>query len=60
VSFRAWREEAFSIWQEWQRIYSPRSPTAELLKKVAETYWLVNIVHHEYMEPDALWELLFA
>lgn len=58
VSFRAWLEEAFSIWSEWQRIYSPRSPTSRLLQEVKDDVWLVNIIHHAYQEPEALWNFL--
>ena len=58
VSFRAWLEEAFDIWREWQRVYPPSSPTAKLLDGITRDYWLVNIVHHSYVEPNALWDLL--
>lgn len=58
VSFRAWAEEAFDIWNEWGRVYSPASPSAKLIKGVVEDYWLVNVIHHAYMEKEALWELL--
>lgn len=58
VSFRAWAEEAFGIWSEWERVYPPRSATKQLIKDVREGYWLVNIIHHAYVEKEALWELL--
>ncbi|KAF2455649.1 methylenetetrahydrofolate reductase-like protein [Lineolata rhizophorae] len=60
VSFRAWLEEAFSIWREWQRIYPARSPTAKLLGKIREDYWLVNVIHHGYVQKNALWDLLLV
>ena len=58
VSFKSWLEEAFSIWREWQRIYPPRSPTAELLGKVRRDVWLVNVIWHGFVESEALWEFL--
>jgi methylenetetrahydrofolate reductase (NADPH) len=58
VSFRAWLDEAFSIWREWQRIYPPQSDTSKLLHNIRQDYWLVNIVHHGYVQNAALWELL--
>ncbi|KAI5854378.1 methylenetetrahydrofolate reductase-domain-containing protein [Tricharina praecox] len=58
VNFKAWKEEAFSIWYEWSRVYPPRSPTAQFLAGVARKYWLVNVIHHDFPEPAALWELL--
>ncbi|KAF1812346.1 methylenetetrahydrofolate reductase-like protein [Eremomyces bilateralis CBS 781.70] len=58
VSFHAWREEAFSLWSEWQRIYPPKSATSKLLEGVKKDLWLVNVIHHRFMDKDALWELL--
>lgn len=58
VSFRAWAEEAFDTWGEWQRVYSPQSPSAKLIEGIRTDYWLVNIIHHTYVEKDALWNLL--
>ncbi|GAB7347314.1 hypothetical protein MBLNU459_g3393t1 [Dothideomycetes sp. NU459] len=58
VSFRAWAEEAFGIWNEWRHVYPPRSPSAKLLSSVRSEYWLVNVIHHAFTEKDALWKLL--
>jgi methylenetetrahydrofolate reductase (NADPH) len=60
VSFRAWCEEAFCIWAEWMRIYPRGSKTARLLGRVREEYWLVNFIHHDFVERDALWDLLLS
>lgn len=58
VSFKAWLEEAFGIWREWQRVYPPRSDTSRLLERCRKEYWLVNVIHHGYVEGERLWELL--
>jgi methylenetetrahydrofolate reductase (NADPH) len=58
VSFRAWSEEAFGIWGEWARVYGKDSESDKLLEGIRKDYWLVNIIHHDYVETDALWELL--
>lgn len=58
VSFRAWAEEAFGIWGEWAKVYGRSSESEKLLNGIKEDYWLVNIIHHEYVERDALWNLL--
>lgn len=58
VSFRAWSEEAFSIWSEWAKVYGRGSPSYELLEAVRADSWLVNIIHHDFVEKDALWDLL--
>lgn len=56
VSFKAWREEAFGIWAEWQRVYPPGSASSKLLERVRKEYWLVSIIHHGFLEEGALWD----
>jgi len=56
VSFKAWLEEAFGIWSEWQRVYPPGSASSKLLERVRKDYWLVNVIHHDYLEEGALWD----
>jgi len=60
VSFKAWSEEAFGIWQEWGRVYSPKSQSRELIDEMVKDRWLVNVIHHAYVEPEALWDLLLS
>ena len=55
VSFKAWLEEAFGIWREWQTVYKPGSESSRLLEKIRKEYWLVNIIHHRFLEDGALW-----
>ncbi|KZF20315.1 methylenetetrahydrofolate reductase 2 [Xylona heveae TC161] len=57
-SFKAWLEEAYTIWEEWQRVYPPRSPSAKLLRETRDDSWLISITHHAYVQPNALWDLL--
>jgi methylenetetrahydrofolate reductase (NADPH) len=58
VSFRAWSEEAFGIWGEWAKIYEKGSASERFLEGLRADSWLVNIIHHDFVESDALWELL--
>ncbi|CAG8956018.1 hypothetical protein HYFRA_00008874 [Hymenoscyphus fraxineus] len=58
VSFRAWAEEAFGIWGEWERVYPRGSESQKLLEKVRSDVWLVNVIHHGFVEKEGLWELL--
>ncbi|KAK4147209.1 uncharacterized protein C8A04DRAFT_34405 [Dichotomopilus funicola] len=58
VSFRAWSEEAFGIWGEWAKIYPRGSESARFLERARSDAWLVNIIHHDFVEAGALWELL--
>ncbi|CAM1508426.1 Fc.00g052740.m01.CDS01 [Cosmosporella sp. VM-42] len=58
VSFRAWSEEAFGIWGEWAKVYGRGSDSEKFLNGIKEDYWLVNLIHHDFVEKDALWSLL--
>ena len=58
VSFKAWLEEAFGIWQEWQRVYKPGSESSKLLERLRKDLWLVNIIDHRFVEERALWDSL--
>ncbi|KAJ5949000.1 hypothetical protein N7454_002307 [Penicillium verhagenii] len=48
VSFRAWGEEAFRIWDEWRRIYPRNSPTERFLDTTRNDSWLVCVVGQQY------------
>ncbi|CAJ2507999.1 Uu.00g091850.m01.CDS01 [Anthostomella pinea] len=58
VSFRAWSEEAFGIFGEWAKVYDRGSESAQMLEKARSDAYLVNIIHHDYVDKDALWNLL--
>jgi methylenetetrahydrofolate reductase (NADPH) len=58
VSFRAWSEEAFGIWAEWAKVYGKGSETQILLEQLRADVWLVNVIHNDYVDKDALWDLL--
>ncbi|KAK0615907.1 putative methylenetetrahydrofolate reductase [Bombardia bombarda] len=58
VSFRAWSEEAFGIWGEWAKVYERGSVSEGLLEGLRRDLWLVNVIHHDFVEGDALWDLL--
>lgn len=60
VSFKAWLEEAFGTWGEWQRVYAPGSQSSKLLEGIRKDCWLVNIIHHAFPEEGALWDGLLA
>lgn len=57
-SFKAWRDEAFSIWSEWAKLFPRNTPANILLRLVHKDYCLVSIVHHDFKETDELWEML--
>lgn len=48
VSFRAWGDEAYRIWDEWRRIYPRGSATERFLDSVKNDVWLVCVVGQEF------------
>jgi len=49
-SFMIWREEAFQLWfDEWRVLYDEKSPSYEMLTKLHDELYLVNIVEHDYV-----------
>ncbi|KAJ6155440.1 Methylenetetrahydrofolate reductase 2 [Penicillium chermesinum] len=48
VSFRAWGEEAFRIWEEWCRIYPRGSATSTFLESAKKDSWLVCVVGQQF------------
>lgn len=52
------QEEAFSIWLEWSHLYPANSPSRAFIRNLADTRWLVSVVHHDYKNEDGLWNWL--
>eukprot|EP00136_Aspergillus_niger_P003881 XP_001393897.2 methylenetetrahydrofolate reductase [Aspergillus niger CBS 513.88] len=48
VSFRAWGDEAYRIWDEWRRIYPKNSATERFLDDTKNDVWLVCVVGQEF------------
>lgn len=57
-SFKAWRDESFAIWSEWELLFPKKSATRELMRGIGEERWLVTVIHHDYKKGEALWEFL--
>ncbi|CAF2353637.1 unnamed protein product [Rotaria sp. Silwood2] len=59
VSFMIWKDEAFSLWTErWSKLYEPESRSHEIIDKIANTYFLVNLVDNDYPQGSCLWQVL--
>lgn len=56
--FYALQEEAFDIWTEWSLLYPRNTPSRKLLEGIANEWWLVSLIHHDYKDQDALWRFL--
>ena len=53
------QDEAFSIWTDWASQFPPGSQERQLLESIRDARWLVNVTHHDFKDPDALWRFLF-
>jgi methylenetetrahydrofolate reductase (NADPH) len=61
VSFLAWKDEAFGLWDSWSHVYDEGSPSRKLLSTVSNEFWLINLVHNDFHQPArALFDILLA
>ncbi|KAJ8605717.1 hypothetical protein MRB53_041358 [Persea americana] len=58
VSFKAWLEEAFTIWRDWARVHPASSKAAHVLTAAQQDVWLVNAIGHDYFSDEEFWSLL--
>ncbi|EGV62311.1 hypothetical protein CANTEDRAFT_131676 [Yamadazyma tenuis ATCC 10573] len=57
-SFKAWNEEAFLLWLEWARCYKKATNTYTFLNFIYENYYLVSLIHHDFVDENGLWDSL--
>jgi methylenetetrahydrofolate reductase (NADPH) len=59
-SFRAWGEEAYSIWEEWRRVFARGSDEEAFLLNCKKDVVLVNVVGQKFVREDGmrLWKIL--
>ncbi|KAJ9087263.1 methylenetetrahydrofolate reductase (NAD(P)H) met13 [Entomophthora muscae] len=57
VSFMAWKDEAFELWSQWSSVYEPTTSPHRLLSEIQNTWYLVNIVHHDFTCPNAIFDI---
>lgn len=61
LSFRAWKEEAFGLWEEqWGKLYPEGSRSQEIIQHITNNYYLVNLVDNDYPKESCLWDVLEA
>ena len=56
ISFMAWKDEAYELGQQWANFYDPGSVALEFVKSFFDTSLLVNVVHNDFRQPDAIFE----
>ncbi|CAB4422280.1 unnamed protein product [Rhizophagus irregularis] len=57
VSFTAWKDEAFELWNEWTKIYDTDSISAKLITDIADNWYLINIVHNDFHDSDGIFKI---
>lgn len=60
LSFRAWGEEAYGIWEEWRRVFARGSVEEGFLLSCKREVVLVNVVGQRFVrgEGERLWDIL--
>jgi methylenetetrahydrofolate reductase (NADPH) len=48
------QDEAFELGVQWSQLYDQESPTQKLISDMMETYSLVNVVHNDFRDPEAI------
>jgi methylenetetrahydrofolate reductase (NADPH) len=52
-SFAIWKDEAFDLWlDEWRALYDRDSESWNLISRMHEDYFLVNIVENDFVNGD--------
>ncbi|KAF5387335.1 hypothetical protein D9757_005794 [Collybiopsis confluens] len=59
VSFMAWKDEAFELGLQWSRVYDDDSSSASLISELMESCYLVNVVHNDFHDANALFRPFF-
>ena len=59
ISFQAWSEEAFGLWKEnWGNLYEPDSESRNIIDRISQSYYLVNMVDNDFPLGNCLWNVL--
>ncbi|KAK7094019.1 methylenetetrahydrofolate reductase (NADPH)-like [Littorina saxatilis] len=59
LSFLTWKDEAFALWKEtWGNLYEKGSRSQQVINKIHDSYYLVNLVDNEFPKETCLWELV--
>jgi methylenetetrahydrofolate reductase (NADPH) len=75
ISFMAWKvsyvwfgaifanvatqDEAYELGVKWANIYEAGSPSRNLMMEVIESSYLVNVVHNDFKDPEAIFKPFF-
>lgn len=54
------QDEAFELGRQWARFYEPDSASRKLITELMETAFLVNVVHNNFKDSDAIFKPFLA
>ncbi|KAK0935888.1 methylenetetrahydrofolate reductase (NAD(P)H) met13 [Friedmanniomyces endolithicus] len=57
VSFLAWRDEFYHLGLEWSKCYDEATESRRLIREIAESWYLVNIVDNDYRDSRGIFPL---
>ncbi|EAS29456.3 methylenetetrahydrofolate reductase [Coccidioides immitis RS] len=57
VSFLAWKDEAFRLGDDWAKCHDARSPSRQLIQRVMDEWYLVNIVNNDFHKTHDIFNL---
>jgi len=58
VSFLAWKDEAFYLWNTWKSLYDDNSKAYEIIDKISNEYYLINIVDNNFQRVEKIYDIL--
>ncbi|KZT34350.1 methylenetetrahydrofolate reduct [Sistotremastrum suecicum HHB10207 ss-3] len=60
ISFMAWKDEAFELGMQWANLYESGSASRSLITDMMENYFLVNVVHNDFQDTEAIFRPFWA
>merc|ERR1719240_1686825 len=52
ASFRAWKDEAFALWDMFQEVNAENESQKKIVSSIADTWYLVNVVDNNFLSGD--------
>ncbi|KAJ3213758.1 hypothetical protein HDU67_002509 [Dinochytrium kinnereticum] len=60
VSFMAWKDEAFGIWESWGEVFKNGCRSRALITDILERWFLMNVIDNDYKRPNGIFEIFNA
>lgn len=53
------QDEAFELGTQWAKLYEHDSPSQKLILELMDTCFLVNVVHNDFLDSEAIFKPFF-